>query len=231
MPVEAEVARVLADRFAVVDARKVAQVTALLGELVPLCAGSAREHVLVDVACGKSYVLHALHALARPRARYFGVDRSPALVEQCRAAAQRLGMPAQFCAGAIAEAPLPERPDVLIALHACGGASDQAVERAIALRARHLLLVPCCHERPSRAAARALGLPAQGLLRGRLSDALTDTRRALRLEAAGYEVVALELVPAAVTPQNLLLRARFVGATGRAERARSALDRLRAPAA
>jgi len=82
-----------------------------------------------------------------------------------------------------------------------------------------------------RAAARALGLPAQGLLRGRLSDALTDTRRALRLEAAGYEVVALELVPAAVTPQNLLLRARFVGATTRAERARSALDRLRAPAA
>ena len=70
------------------------------------------------------------------------------------------------------------------------------------------------------------GFPSHGLLRGRLFDTLTDTRRALELEAAGYEVVALEFVPCAATPQNLLLRARYVGSTNRAEAAREALGRL-----
>ena len=223
---EAEVGRVLADLFGAAPPRKVAQVAALLAEVEPRVAGGAREHVLVDVACGKSYVLHALAALARPRARYIGVDRAPQLIDQCRAAAARIGMAATFFTGEIAAAPLPERPDVLVALHACGAATDEAIAAAVRLRVRHALIAPCCHLRPERAFASAMGLPPHGVLRGRLSDALTDARRALQLETAGFEVTAVEFVAATVTPHNLLLRARYVGPTGRAERARDALARL-----
>ena len=223
-----EVARALEPVLRPFESRKAAEVAALLGEIEPLCAGSAREHVICDLACGKSYLLHALFALARPRARYFGVDRDERLAERARAAAAQLGMPAEFVAGPIATAPLPERPDLVLALHACGEATDEVLARAAALGARHVLAAPCCHHRPARArrVLDEIGFPRQGVLRGRLADLLTDARRTLSLEAAGYEVVVVEFVPAQVTPQNLLLRARRVGPSRRADAARAALERL-----
>jgi len=221
-----EVEGLLLRLFRVVDRRKSVEVAALLDLIEPLVSGRARRHVIVDLACGKSYLLHATAALLGPDAQYYGVDRNQNLLEQSRSAAQTLGMTASFLRDAIASAPLPEQPDVVLSLHACGSATDDAVTRAVALRARHLFVVPCCHVRPPRAQLEAFGLPTQGVLRGRISDALTDSRRALRLEADGYEVVANEFVPAAVTPHNLLLRARYVGATGRATRARASLARL-----
>jgi hypothetical protein len=223
---EEKVARVMATLFSRVDPRKTQQISALLDVLGPLCRGRAREHVIVDVACGKSYLLHALHAVLAPRARYIGVDRDARLVARCGAAAAELDMPAEFRTGRIADVVLPDRPDVLVALHACGPASDEAIARAIALGARHALIVPCCHARPPRDSPRPPGFPNHGLLRGRLDDLLIDATRTLTLEAAGFEVTAVEFVAARDTAHNLLLRARHVGATGRAERARADLAAL-----
>jgi hypothetical protein len=220
-----DVERVLGGAFSFAPARKVVQLAAFLSEIAPLVRGRSREHVLVDVACGKSYLLLALAALVRPRARYIGVDRVPARIEACRAAAAQLGVPIELETCTIAEARLPRRPDVLLGLHACGGGTDQAIERAIQLAARHVLIVPCCHQRGQAALAARL-VPRHGLLRGRLDDALADLSRTLRLEAAGYAVVAKELVPSSVTPHNLLLAARWVGETRRAERARLELGAL-----
>jgi methyltransferase family protein len=200
--------------------RKHEQASALAAEIARLARGRAREHVVVDVACGKSALLPALAKLAIPRLRYLGVDRDPRLT----ALAQRNAPAwAAFETAPIARAELPARPDVLCALHACGPATDDAIARAIELRARHALIVPCCHRRPARDALDGLGFPRQAILRGRFHDAMTDARRVLRLEAAGFEVVTVEFVPAGATPHNLLLRARWVGATARAERAKMAL--------
>ena len=193
------------------------QAFALAAEVARLVRGRAREHVVIDAACGKSALLAALEALSIQRLRYLGVDRNPRLFPA------RPPAWASFVAAPIARAELPARPDVLVALHACGPATDEAIARAIELRTRHALIVPCCHRRPERDALDELGFPRQAILRGRFHDAMTDARRVLRLEAAGFEVTTVEFVPPSATPHNLLLRARWVGATARAERAKMAL--------
>lgn len=193
------------------------QADALAGEIARLVRGRAREHVVVDAACGKSALLAALDERQLSRVRYIGIDRNPRLFPASPPAW------ASFVAAPIARAELPARPDVLVALHACGPATDDAIGRAIELSARHALIVPCCHRRPPRHALDEIGFPRQSVLRGRFHDAMTDARRVLRLEAAGFEVITTEFVTASATPHNLLLRARWVGATARAERAKMAL--------
>jgi hypothetical protein len=224
-----DVAHALEPVLGRIDPRKAAQVAALVELVRHQVTGAGRSRMIVDVACGKSYLVHALAALVRPRARYVGIDRDPSRIAHCTTAARKLGLPeaaADFRVGSVDALTLDVRPDVMMALHACGDATDQAIERAIATRARHVFIVPCCHRRPSRSVAIANGLPTHGVLRGRLTDALADSRRALRLETGGFEVVAVEFVTSAVTPHNLLLRGRFVGVTARIDRAHAALERL-----
>ena len=47
------------------------------------------------------------------------------------------------------------------------------------------------------------------MLKQKLCDAATDSLRALRLEAEGYETEALELVDPEETPKNIMLRAVY----------------------
>jgi hypothetical protein len=188
---------------------------------------------VVDIGAGRSLVGFAAALLLRPQRaaplRYVGVERDVGRVELCRAVAARHGLrDIDLLAGDARDAPLPEAPDVVVALHACGDATDDAIARTIALGARHALILPCCHLRRALPALDRLGIPRHAALRGPLQDLLTDARRTLELEAAGYEVTALELVPASVTPKNLLLRARRIGEPRRATAAARSLARLRA---
>jgi hypothetical protein len=113
----------------------------------------------------------------------------------------------------------------VIALHACGPATDAIIDRAIASQARTLLIVPCCTGTRTGGgaaadrAAKALGIPRHAPVRRRFHQALVDAERTLRLEAAGYETEVVELCGATVTPENLLWRARRVGEAGRVARA------------
>jgi len=112
----------------------------------------------------------------------------------------------EFHAGALADVDLPSRVDAAWALHACGDATDQFLARAIRARVRYVLCVPCCHRRIQRGLD-AVGLPRSGRLRARIGDALQDSARFLRLEAAGYRVDAVDFAGGDVTPRNLMLRA------------------------
>jgi hypothetical protein len=126
----------------------------------------------------------------------------------------------------------PAAPDLVVALHACGPASDIILDQAVASRARHLLLVPCCtssNVAASALAARkadALGLPRHAEVRRRFIQAIVDAERTLRLEAAGYETVVVSFVPPTVTPHHLLWRARRVEEPSRMERAAADWRRL-----
>ncbi len=223
------------------DRRKAVEVAALLVEIERALARVARSRpvVLVDAAAGKSYVglLAArllLEGAGRP-ASVITIEREGARVAASRAAAGRLGVTVPVeCRQAEVGAPeaWPDRPSVVAALHACGPAADAVIERAIASRARHLLLVPCCTGRAvaaarrAEAAAGARGIPPHAPVRNRFVQALVDAERTLRLEAAGYETEVVELVPPTVTPHNLLWRARLVGEPARMARARENLGRL-----
>jgi hypothetical protein len=123
----------------------------------------------------------------------------------------------------------PDEPDVVIALHACGAVSDTVIDRAIAVRARRLLVVPCCTGNAASAdlAARTLGIPSHAGVRRAFVEAIVAAERTLRLEAAGWETEVVPFVSPTVTPYHLLWRARRVGEPRRMANAAEDLARLR----
>jgi Methyltransferase domain len=123
-----------------------------------------------------------------------------------------------FVTADIGAAEPDHRPDVVLALHACDTATDDALAQAVAWEAPVVLAAPCCHH---DIAAQLKGRPApspygeitrQAILRERFADVLTDSLRAALLRLHGYRVDVVEFVDSAHTPRNLLLRARRTGA-------------------
>lgn len=179
---------------------------------------------IVDLGCGNGYLTFAaqrfLTAQRGVPVRLTGVDVKEQSRDHNAAVAQRLGIDARFVAGTISEAVLPEPPDVVLALHACDTATDDALARAVQWRAPLVLAAPCCHHdiaaqlRRSPTPSPYSSLVRDGILRERFADTLTDALRALLLRARGYKVDVMEFVDSAHTPRNTLLRAVRVGGTG-----------------
>ncbi len=125
--------------------------------------------------------------------------------------------------------------DVVLALHACDTATDEALARAVRWRAPVVLAAPCCHHDVQRqlAAAQAAGdlpphpytaLTRHGILRERFADVLTDALRADLLRLLGYRVGVVEFVDSRHTPRNALVRAERTGARPDDARRREYLD-------
>src|SRR5207344_3479704 len=100
--------------------------------------------------------------------------------------------------------------DVVLALHACDTATDDALARAVRWAAPVVLAAPCCHHDLQRQLT-AAALPApepygalvrHGILRERFADVLTDTVRAELLRLLGYRVEVLEFIGSQHTPRN-----------------------------
>ena len=179
---------------------------------------------VVDLGCGNAYLTFATHRFLTDRlgaasqeVRTVGVDVRPDMVERNGALAQRLQLTGlSFEAGTIETArPFPEDepPDLVLALHACDTATDDALAAAVRAGAPVVLAAPCCHHDVQRQ-LRERGVPApyalltrHGILRERLGDLLTDALRAAVLRLVGYRVDVVEFVDAAETPRNVLLRA------------------------
>jgi SAM-dependent methyltransferase len=171
---------------------------------------------ILDCGCGSSYLtLAAHHYLTHIRgipARLIGVDVNDELIRASIQKADRLGAgELNFTTGRIGE--LTVRPDVVLALHACDTATDDAVVQAIRSEAKILLSVPCCHRHLNQQlkmdgpGAVLRPLLRHGLLHQRTADLLTDTFRALVLRIHGYKTDVVEFVGTEHTPRNLMIRA------------------------
>jgi hypothetical protein len=225
------------------DRKKAGELAGLLAEIDRLVAASRsrRPIRLVDAAAGKAYVgLLAAELLFAARARagkIVLIERDARRAAACRQAVGSIkaaGVEFTVRETEVADATAwPAEPDIVVALHACGPAADDIAGQAVACRARHLLLVPCCTSEGVAATklahrhAEALGLPRQAEVRRRFIQAIVDAERTLRLEAAGYETTVTQFVPPTLTPHNLLWRARRVGEPNRMAEAARRLDRLR----
>ena len=142
-----------------------------------------------------------------------GVDTKPQSLAHGEAVAARLGVDATFVQGGIADAVVDPAPEVVLALHACDTATDDALARAVGWDARLVLAAPCCHHDIAAQLRRAptpapyASLTRDGILRERLADTLTDALRASLLRLHGYRVDVVEFVGSEHTPRNTLLRA------------------------
>lgn len=166
---------------------------------------------LVDMGCGKGYLTFAASALLGARAIVTGVEARPDLVAASTELAATSGLThLRFVAGQIADAPLDPPPSALIALHACNTATDDAIARGIAARAKLIIVSPCCHRelRPQLVAPAVLA-PAlsHGIFLEREAEFVTDALRALLLEWAGYRTKVFEFVSTEHTPKNVMIAA------------------------
>ena len=180
---------------------------------------------VVDLGCGNAYLTFAAYRYLADRGakvQVVGVDVREDQRVRNTAVATELGCAddVSFVAGTIEDASVAEPPDLVLALHACDTATDQALARAVRWNAQWVLAAPCCHH---DIAAQLKGHPApapygeitrQPILRERFADVLTDSLRASLLRIHGYKVDVVEFVDSAHTPRNLLLRARRTGVTG-----------------
>ncbi|MGN9810767.1 class I SAM-dependent methyltransferase [Micromonospora sp. BQ11] len=178
---------------------------------------------VVDLGCGNAYLTFAAYRWLAQRGldvELVGVDVREDQRQRNTELAEHLGWGdrVRFVAGTIAEAVVEPAPDLVLALHACDTATDEALARAVRWQARWVLAAPCCHHDVA-AQLRARPAPApyelltrQGILRERFADVLTDALRAGQLRLHGYRAEVVEFVDSRHTPRNLLIRARRTGA-------------------
>jgi SAM-dependent methyltransferase len=176
---------------------------------------------IVDLGCGNAYLTFAaqrfLTAVRGLPVVVTGVDVKEQSRAHNSAVAASLGVDARFEVGTIGGVALDPAPEVVLALHACDTATDEALAQAVGWDAQVVLAAPCCHHdvaaqlRKAPAPAPYSLLTRDGILRERLADTLTDGLRAALLRIEGYRVDVVQFVESQHTPRNTMLRAVRVG--------------------
>ncbi|MEY2633805.1 MAG: hypothetical protein RIR00_2459 [Pseudomonadota bacterium] len=218
--------------------RKLKQVYHLFQFIEPLLQDVLQhqgEITLVDHGAGKSYLGFILYDLffkeKAPTSTVIGIETRDELVSRSQALAARLGFGGmQFHKLSVAESIssplLPERIDIVTALHACNTATDDAIRFALSRRARHLVLVPCCQaevaallrENKGHALANPLAeMWRHGIHTREFGSHLTNVLRCLQLEAHGYQVRVTELVGWEHSLKNELIIAEYRNTPRRAQ--------------
>jgi SAM-dependent methyltransferase len=164
---------------------------------------------VVDMGCGKGYLTFAVAGLLGNRGRVRGIEFRPQLVELCNRVASDSGMAnmVSFAAGTINDTPL-DSVDVLIALHACDTATDDALARGVDAGAKLLVVSPCCQKeiRVQLTAPPVLkDALHHGIFQERQAEFVTDALRAQLLEWAGYRTKVFEFISTDHTAKNVMI--------------------------
>ncbi|MGB1687132.1 MAG: class I SAM-dependent methyltransferase [Ilumatobacteraceae bacterium] len=178
---------------------------------------------IVDLGCGSGVLTLAAHhhlMASGVNVHTIGVDLKGELMAQLNSTVEQLGWSTiEFVTGAISQwQPEPDaQPDLVIALHACDTATDDAIAQAVAWKSSHLLVAPCCQHDLQRQIDRSHippgfeSLVRHGIVRERLGDLLTDTFRADVLAALGWRTDVIEFVDNQHTAKNIMIRASQTG--------------------
>ena len=180
---------------------------------------SDREISVVDLGCGNAYLTFAVYkylALKGKVVSVVGVDNKEESRARNSKIARDLGISDQvkFVTNNIADFPIT-KTSLVIALHACDTATDDALAWAIKSKASVILVSPCCHhDLNKRVRAKSEEwepLFRHGIVKERFADLLTDSLRAELLRINGYKADIIEFVSIDHTPRNLMIRATASG--------------------
>ena len=169
---------------------------------------------VVDFGSGKGYLTFGIHDLLRNshdvRAQVTGIELREDLVRFCNEAAKKLALDSlSFYQGDVSSY-APEAIHIMIALHACDTATDQAIYLGIRTGAEIIMCAPCCHKqiRQQMCSPEVMKPMLQfGVHLGQEAEMITDSLRALLLEAHGYSTQLLEFVSLEHTSKNKMLLA------------------------
>lgn len=168
---------------------------------------------VTDMGSGKGYLTFALYDYLmnklQLKATVTGIELREELVKTCNDIAQNCGYNGlAFKSGAIGEATLLNNTDILIALHACDTATDEAIYSGIKANAKVIICAPCCHKQIRKQMAPVNELKSitkHGILLERQAEIATDAIRALLLEAYGYKTRVFDFIATEHTPKNVLI--------------------------
>ena len=137
-----------------------------------------------------------------------GVEIRPDLVEACNNIAKKSHFnDLNFIQGTIKDTPF-DNIDILIALHACDTATDDAIYRGIMSKASLIVCAPCCHKQIRKefnVTDPINNVTKFGILKERQAEIITDSIRALLLEAHGYKTNVFEFISTEHTPKNVMI--------------------------
>ena len=201
---------------------------------------------VVDCGCGKAYLTISLYfylteVLKFPNVKVIGIDRRSDVITAAKKMAAQLDVADKV---EFVEADLgsleslgslgtdgalysniqtlkhSNTVDMVVSLHACDTATDEALAKGVEWKAKYILSAPCCqHElqkvigaaRPESAPYQGTfdGLMRQSILRERLCDILTDSFRAMILRILGFKVQVIEFVSSEATARNIMLKCEY----------------------
>ncbi len=179
---------------------------------------------ITDMGAGKGYLTFALYDYLKNNLKLkvstVGVEFRKDLVNLCNQIAEKSSFEnLSFVEGTIEEYQIKqtqeeEKTHVLIALHACDTATDDAIFKGIEADAELIVVAPCCHKQIRREIEKKENnkiqnqlspLTSYGIFLERQAEMLTDTMRCLLLNYCGYHTKAVEFISDAHTPKNVLL--------------------------
>ena len=196
-------------------------------------ATSHETFTVVDCRCGKAYLTISLYfylteVLKFPDVKVIGIDRRNDVITAAKKMVAQLDVADKV---EFVEADLSEfqpstfnRVDMVVSLHACDTATDEALAKGVEWKARYILSAPYCqHELQKTLGAKVRrceggkvrgeedfsGLLRQSILRERLCDILTDSFRAMILRILGFKVQVIEFVSSEATTRNIMLKCEY----------------------
>ena len=215
----------------------------VVGETVQPTDGS---FTVVDCGCGKAYLTISLYfylteVLKFPNVKVIGIDRRSDVIAAAKKMAEQLDVADKVV---FVEADLgsleslgslgtngasysntqtlkhSNTVDMVVSLHACDTATDEAMAKGVEWKARYVLSAPCCQHELQKAignreqgtgngAGVFSGLLRQSILRERLCDILTDSFRAMILRILGFKVQVIEFVSSEATARNIMLKCEY----------------------
>jgi SAM-dependent methyltransferase len=201
-----EIRREMSDKY-----KQINQYIELLAPNLSELSVSGNLHI-VDMGSGKGYLTFALYDYVsnhmKQEVQMTGVEYRQELVDTCNTIAKMADFKSlDFVQGTIEKTEL-DKIDILIALHACDTATDEAIYRGITSGAELIVCAPCCHKQIRKAmnVSNELAYVTRfGILKERQAEIITDTIRAMLLEAHGYKTNVFEFISLEHTPKNVMI--------------------------
>jgi SAM-dependent methyltransferase len=169
---------------------------------------------VADFGSGKGYLTFAIHDYLRntlhAEGHVTGVELREDMVTLCNNAAARLEHPGLVFQHGDVRTVAPSAIDVMIALHACDIATDYAIHMGIRSGASIIMCSPCCHKQirlQIQSPTLLRPMLQYGLHMGQQAEMVTDSLRALFLEACGYETKVFEFISLEHTNKNKMILA------------------------
>ena len=197
---------------------KFRQINKYIELLAPLLKDMRADKIRVaDMGSGKGYLTFALYDYLtntlQKTSDVTGVEYRADMVALCNDIVAKVGFSGlNFVEGSIEEFNA-DGFNVMIALHACDTATDDAIAKGIQTGAELIVVAPCCHKQirremeKARPRAENADLLRHGIFLERQAEMVTDGLRALILERMGYKVKVFEFISGEHTPKNVMITA------------------------